>query len=100
MAFLALLPRLQAELAEGWTAQVVYDRYCDRLKMSYPQFTRYVRRYVSGKEKTRKPQDRPETDHRPAAAAGTERRNPTAGNGPVGQPGFNYTATSNKDDLI
>lgn len=100
MTFLALLPALQAELAEGWTAQVVYDRHRDRLKMSYPQFTRYVRRYVSGKEKTRKPQDSPETGKRRAVGEGTERRNLPPGSLSVGQTGFNYTATSNKDDLI
>lgn len=98
MAFLALLPVLQAQLAEGWTARVVYDRHCDKLKFSYSQFNRYVRRYISGKDETKKSQDSPAPNTAKPVAERTERQN--VGSLPVGQPGFNYSPKTNKDELI
>ena len=45
VAFIANLPAIKTELAEGWTAKSIYDRHADKLagKISYPQFIRYVR---------------------------------------------------------
>ena len=45
VAFIAILPAIKTELAEGYTAKLIFERHADKLagKISYPQFVRYVR---------------------------------------------------------
>jgi hypothetical protein len=48
VSFLAHLESFKKEIQEGWSIQAVYERYADKLDISYPQFVRYVRRYITG----------------------------------------------------
>ena len=45
VAFIAILPAIKTELAEGYTAKLIFEKHADKLagKISYPQFVRYVR---------------------------------------------------------
>lgn len=84
-----------------WTLQrllrLAYDRHCDKLKFSYSQFNRYVRRYILGMAKAKAPENAPEANPTRPVTERAERQNQSL---PVGQPGFNYSPRTNKDDLI
>ncbi len=45
VAFIAILPAIKTELAEGYTAKLIFEKHADKLagRISYPQFVRYVR---------------------------------------------------------
>jgi hypothetical protein len=48
VSFLAHLESIKTEIQEGWSIQAVYQRHSGQLDISYPQFVRYVRRYITG----------------------------------------------------
>lgn len=47
--FLAHLEKVRAEVEQGWPIKSIYNRYAETLDMSYPQFSRYVKRYIGNR---------------------------------------------------
>lgn len=82
--FLALLPSIREALEQGWPMKSLFERHRDELRMSYPQFTRYVGTYITGKPPKRSKARQPD----PPQAK------------PAGPKGFSYTAVARKEDLI
>ena len=46
VAFLAHRDAIRAALLEGWPRTVIHERLRDKLRISYPQFMKYVDRYL------------------------------------------------------
>lgn len=46
--FLANLETFKQEINQGWPIRAVYDRYAEKLDISYAQFSRYVKKYITG----------------------------------------------------
>jgi hypothetical protein len=46
VAFLAHREEVRAALLEGWPRTVIHERLRDKLRISYPQFMKYVDRYL------------------------------------------------------
>jgi len=80
----ALSPQIRAELAEGWSKRTVYDKYADRLRISYSQFLRYCRKAEAAQPQPAASASPPV--ERPNAAA-TPRG---AGAQPEAQPTFHF----------
>jgi hypothetical protein len=51
--FLAALSAIKAEIAKGYTLAAIHTNYASSLGIGYPQFTRYVSRYISREAKSR-----------------------------------------------
>lgn len=53
--FMPLLDEVNKQIALGETVKQIYDAFTDQgiIEMSYPQFTRYVKRYCIGAEQTK-----------------------------------------------
>ncbi len=52
--FLALLPAIREAIEQDWPMKSLFERHHDELQMSYPQFTRYVGAYITGKPPARR----------------------------------------------
>ena len=46
VSFLAHRDAIRAALLEGWPRTVIHERLRDKLRISYPQFMKYVDRYL------------------------------------------------------
>lgn len=123
VAFLARRAEIQGLLDAGHPLRAIYEARKDQLGTGYPQFTRYVRRYMrkpdDDRHQNRTGQGHP-TPQAPAPAAtpaaGPEQHHPITGAGPSEQPGrqaksteakstrpkfiHNATSGNDRDDLI
>lgn len=53
VSFLAHRDAIRASLLEGWPRTVIHERLKDKLRISYPQFMKYVERYLPDAVPTR-----------------------------------------------
>ena len=86
--FLALLPAIREAIEQGWPMKSLFERHHNELQMSYPQFTRYVGVYITGKPPARRKDGRPDRRRVP----------PVSMSG--GIKGFVYNPVPCKEDLI
>lgn len=76
--FMPLLDEVNKRIALGETVKQIYDAFTDQstIDMSYPQFTRYVKRYCIGAEQTKPvaiaPKNREPVKTQPVVPAGNE----------------------------
>lgn len=115
VSFLARIEQVRSEVNEGWPLVAIFDRHkADLGVLSYSQFTRYVKRYVTGseddgpksKDQSETPATRPAQDGRAGSRATPETpRQPSKKEGGISKPGdakrFRYDPLADdKDDLI
>ncbi|EGS8100301.1 TraK family protein [Klebsiella pneumoniae] len=111
VAFLARLEDFRKKLDEGYPARAVYDEYQSELGIGYPQFTRYINRYIrkdakdDGHQKTNQNSTGGagnSSDSRTGNDAAGNERNEQAGKQPGKKAPFEFNAESGnkRDDLI
>jgi len=102
VAFLARLDDFRRLLENGLPQRWIYDEYAADLGISYPQFTRYVSKYLTGKATHDQHQKQgPAGDERPGTTSSTTGdQRPAASLGR--RPGFQHNPNSGneRDDLI
>src|SRR5690349_4855046 len=77
--FLANLEAIKNEVDQGWPLSATYEKFKEKLDISYIQFTRYVRKYIQASTITRKKQG----TETPAESANTEILELSVTRGPV-----------------
>ncbi|HHX3564566.1 TPA: TraK family protein [Klebsiella pneumoniae] len=111
VAFLARLDDFRKLLDAGHPLRAIYDDFADQLGIGYPQFTKYVGRYINRKEKDDGHQREgtgqiapPSPSPAPTGAAGGQARGGSTPAEKPGQkrPGFQHNPNSgnDRDDLI
>lgn len=95
VAFLARLETFKEMLTAGHPLKAIYDEHKQHLGIGYPQFTRYVNRYL-GSNKVDEPRKQ---ENSPKAIESTKRENNSKKTKPGG---FEHDATSGnkRNDLI
>lgn len=102
-AFRAVEREIRTDLAAGWTLVAIYEALREKLGMSYPQFTRYVRRLRREGAATSTHSGQAEQQARPGTVR-TERSEPFRGRPEDSMPtldmdGFAADALKKKDLL-
>ena len=110
VAFLARLDDFRKLIDAGHPLRAIYDDYAEQLGIGYPQFTKYVGRYVrkekddghqrKGGEQIAQPSPSPAST---GGAGGQAKATPATAPKPgAKRPGFEHNPNSgnNRDDLI
>lgn len=98
VAFLAEREAIAALVLQGHPLRSVFDRYQGRLGIGYPQFTKYVNRYIRSDETDAQDQKRSPAPASAAARPADKRQEIRPGKDTPFK--FDPTAGHNRDDLI
>ncbi|WP_258086862.1 TraK family protein [Xenorhabdus bovienii] len=95
VTFLAHIDTFRTLLDAGHPLKAIYDDYRDRLQIGYPQFTKYVNRYI---RKTENDGHQKKEGNGEEQATGAK----NAQNAKANRPGFRHDPNSGntRDDLI